>query len=133
MSPGDVRYRIERFVSYAGGALILPVFWYWLMLARRSFRALAITSSIAVFWGVLLIVVLKEPVWLGLAYSFFTASGIWILWKSVFVKISGTGAESYESRLIGAYSLLYIGIMIMLPSAMVRYMLPLIPRTDSAW
>lgn len=127
LSPGDVRYRIERFVSYAGGALMLPVFWYWLMLARRNFRALAITSSIAVFWGTLLVVVLKEPVWLGLAYSFFTACDIWVLWKSVFVKLSGTGAESYESRLIGAYSLLYMGIMIMLPSAMVRYMLPLIP------
>jgi hypothetical protein len=25
LSPGDVRYRIERFVSYAGGALMLPV------------------------------------------------------------------------------------------------------------
>jgi len=125
--PGDIRYRIERFSSFSGGALLFPVFWYWLIILRRKFRALAVTTAISVLWSIALVAVLKKPVWFGFAYTVFTSCGLWLLWKSVFIKISGSYVKKHESLLLGLYSLLYIIIMFILPSAMVRYMLPLIP------
>ena len=73
---------------------------------QEKFRALAITSSIAVFWGTLLVVVLKEPVWLGLAYSFLLQQYLGFV-EICFVKLSGTGAESYESRLMSLFTVVH--------------------------
>ena len=145
---GDMRYRVERFASYYGGAMLFPVFWYWLLLARRHYRQVLITSVIAIFWGALLVLVLKKTALFGFGYAFFTSCGLWLFYRSFTLRESAEiDYKKHERILIGSYALLYALILVMLPSASVRYMLPMIPvalivlgeeiqffsRTQTAW
>ncbi len=127
--PGDIRYRIERTVSYFGCAAILPVFWVWLMAARKRVKELLACLLPGVAWGILLIIVLKKPVWFGLSYALFAASGLWLLAKmALFFRGNKTGTyRAGEPGLIAAYAVLNMLVLFILPSASMRYILPLAP------
>ena len=126
---GDIRYRFERFISYSGGALLLPFMWYWLAICKKNRVVLLITTFGAALWGVLLVLVLKKPVWFGLFYSVFAGSGLWILCKLMLLLVTFRKREpnSRDLFLIGIYIVLNAAVLIILPSASIRYMLPVIP------
>ena len=127
--PGDIRYRMERNLGYFGGALLLPLFWLWLMIGRRRIVELVVTMFLCGLWGVLLIVVLKKPFWFGAAYAVFASAGLWQLYRMViFFKGSKQGTyRPHEPALIASFAILYILVLNIMPSASMRYILPLVP------
>ena len=126
---GDIRYRMERTIAYFGCALILPLFWVWLMVVRRLVKGLLINLLLGFAWGILLVVVLKRPVWYGISYALFSASGLWLLTRlALFSRGPKAGTyRSWEPPLIAAFSVLYIIVLNIMPSASMRYILPLVP------
>ena len=127
--PGDIRYRGERNISYFGGALMLPVFWYWLIFALKRFRLIAVCTAAAAVWGILLVKILHYPPWFGIAYTVFAAAGAWVFMSMCafpFRKVS-TGITREERFLLWAYAILSFGILSIMPSANLRYFLPMVP------
>lgn len=128
-APGDIRYRMERNLSYFGGALLLPVFWVWLMIARKRFKELMVNFLVCGVWGILLVAVLKKPLMVGALYTLYAAAGLWLLYKmALFFHGAKKGAyTSAEPFLIAGYAVLYLLVLNIMPSASMRYILPLVP------
>jgi hypothetical protein len=126
---GDIRYRVERTVSYFGGALVLPVFWLWLLAARRKLAELAVSLAIGAGWGIVLVLALRKSAWYGISYALFAATGIWLLYRTVlFFRSAKIGTvKSWEPRFIAGFAVLYLGVLVIMPSASMRYILPLVP------
>ena len=127
--PGDVRYRFERNISYIGGAILFPVWWYWLFAKDRRFlrQTLPIALATAV-WSVLLFGALKFPAWFCLTYWIFSTAGCQVLLRMVtWWRDPEASASRRDRMLVSLYALLYAVLMHGFPSASVRYMLPLLP------
>ena len=127
---GDFRYRLERVVSFLGGCVTLPVFWIWLMLARAGHRLRIVPFALlGLLWGTLLVAVLNKPLSVGLAAAVFACAGAWCLLRMcTFGLRTGTlNISSAEAYLLSGYAAGYLPILIALPSASVRYMLPFVP------
>jgi hypothetical protein len=127
--PGDIRFRMERTASYFGGALMLPVFWYWLMIVRKKIRTLALCAALTGIWAVWLVIVKNQTVTYATSCALFAAPGIWLLYRSM---LFGLGEKSgtfrpYEPALISAFCVLYFIVLNIMPSASMRYILPLVP------
>ncbi|MBN1127368.1 MAG: glycosyltransferase family 39 protein [Chitinispirillaceae bacterium] len=126
---GDIRYRMERNVAYFGAALMLPVFWLWLMVATRQWKAPAVCALAGGAWGVLLVVVLGKAVWFGALYALSAAAGLWVLYRC----LSFFGGRKqgtfllHEPLLVSLFALLYLVVLNIMPSASVRYILPMVP------
>jgi hypothetical protein len=126
---GDIRYRIERDVSYFGGALMLPVFWVWLLIACRKVKELLVCAGMGGVWGIVLVVVLKKPLLFGASYALYAAAGLWLLFRLVlFFKGNKKGNfRPYEPGLVAAFSACYIAMLNIMPAASMRYILTLVP------
>ncbi|MBD3343682.1 MAG: hypothetical protein GF401_01315 [Chitinivibrionales bacterium] len=128
--PGDYRYRFERTISYLGGAVVLPLFGYWVI--PRKKKEIKILGPIVLFsltWSILLRTVLQKPLWFSAGYFFFSLAGLWTLWKMITFPLpkKEAGVLRSEHLLIRGYSLLYFIVLILLPTASIRYMLPFLP------
>jgi 4-amino-4-deoxy-L-arabinose transferase-like glycosyltransferase len=126
---GDLRYRMERDLSYFGSALLLPVFWLWLTAATRRWKALAIAILAGSAWGILLVAVSGKPVWFGVAYALCAAAGLLMLYRCLVFfrgKKQGTWLP-HEPLLVSLFALLYLAVLNVMPSASMRYILPIVP------
>jgi hypothetical protein len=126
---GDIRYRMERDISYLGGALMLPVFWAWLMISSGRWKRLFLISAAAAAWSILLVVKLGATPLFGAAYLSCAAMGAWILYRCL-TFFRGRKQGSYrlhEPLLIAAFCLIYFVVLNVMPSASMRYVLPMAP------
>jgi hypothetical protein len=124
---GDVRYRIERIISYAGGCIFLPLWWLWAISMNRKRVTLYLTGLIPVIaWGIALSVFLHTSAAFSAAYVVFASTGLWALASMVFGRQRyGNGAVS-DMRVVKLFSVLYSVSMVFAPTANVRYMLPVV-------
>lgn len=127
---GDFRYRFERIISFLGGCVTLPVFWLWLMGGRPGRRLRIVPFAfLGLVWGALLVAVLNRPVPIALAAAVFACAGSWCLLRMCTLGFRpGTLTVSRgEAFLLSGYAAGYLPILIALPSASIRYMLPFVP------
>ncbi len=126
---GDIRYRCERIISYLGGVVTLPVFWYWLFYRKRYRWELFLLIPVSA-WSVALILHIKMSITMAFFYAFFAFAGTIItvhcatmfVWRTnIFI---GRKDESIFSSL---FFTLYFSVSLFLPLASVRFMIPLIP------
>lgn len=130
LSPGNLRYRLERTVSYLGAATVVPVFWYWLAgVKRSSLLSLAPFAGLAAVWAALLTTVLGKPVWFSASYAVCAAAGGWVLCSCCLARLPGhpAGPVGRDRGLLAVYAILYFIVLLLLPSANARYIMPLTP------
>jgi len=127
--PGDVRYRFERNISFIGGSILFPLWWYWLFIKTEKVRRQTFISACAVaIWSGLLFYVLKFPFWFCLTYWVFGTVGLQALICMIFWWREPVAFASKRDRvLVSLYAFLYVVLMHGFPSASIRYMLPLLP------
>jgi hypothetical protein len=127
---GDVRYRFERYVSYAGGVVLFPLWWLWLFAVKPG-RFRSIAAAVAGFtsvWSGILYAAVKQPLWFCLTYWIFSTAGCLAMVRMVtWWRQAGASAEARDRAVVSLYALLYAVLMHTFPSASVRYMLPLLP------
>jgi hypothetical protein len=126
---GDVRYRLERNISYIGGGILFPMWWCWLFIKAPRFHRQTIAVACATAaWSCLLWVALKFPFWYCFTYWIFSAAGCQVLVRMVmWWRDPAAFAPRRDRMLVSLYALLYAVLMHGFPSASIRYMLPLLP------
>jgi len=95
---------------------------------QRLHRTIIPFAIFGVAWGVLLVMALGKPVWMGIAYTVFSCVGFWLF--AEIVNPAGRHGWVYrknEQGLVFAYVLVSYLVLLILPSASARYMLPIIP------
>jgi hypothetical protein len=126
---GDVRYRCERILSYLGGVVTLPIFWYWLFFRKKLRKELYFLLPV-IAWSIVMVLKIKVPIIVAIFYIFFAFAGTIItvhcatmfLWKSEIF----TGKKG-EMKFLSLFFLLYFSTILFLPLASVRFLIPLVP------
>jgi hypothetical protein len=125
----DIRYRCERIISYLGGVVILPVFWYWSFYKNKLKKVWFVIIPVAI-WSVLLVVYIKMSVVSALFYLMFASAGLIVIihcclifkWDNRLINM-----KKKEAVFLSAFFLLYFLTILLLPLASVRFLIPLIP------
>ncbi|MBD3322293.1 MAG: hypothetical protein GF350_14430 [Chitinivibrionales bacterium] len=121
---GDYRYRFERMAGYMGGAICLPVFWFWLAVRNRNTISLVVISTGCFIWSALLFLIVRHPIWIAFAYWIFSSAGCWVLFK--LIQIGVPRSRCYEQTTIRIFVGSYATLLLFFPTASIRYMLPLL-------
>jgi hypothetical protein len=99
------------------------------MLARRRIAEGLLCLMPGALWGALLVVSLHKPLWFGAAYALFAAAGVWLLYRMLLLfRRPGPGTwQPHEPALLAAFGILCFFVLNVMPSASMRYILPLVP------
>lgn len=121
---GDIRYRFERMISYAGGTLVFPAVPFLAALASRSFRKPLILSFSAMsVWSALLMIHLDYDIASALFYALCSTSGL-ILMYAVLVHLGKTKSAQAKALLVHTVMQLAGGLFLTLYAA--RYLSPVL-------
>jgi hypothetical protein len=126
---GDVRYRCERIISYMGGVVILPIFWYWSFFKNKLKKEWLVIIPIAI-WSIVLVTHFKTSITFSLFYLLFASAGIVVIIHcSMIFKWDHYlfDGKKNEAGFLSAFFLLYLLTILFLPLATVRFLIPLIP------
>ena len=127
---GDLRYRFERIISFLGGCIFLPLWWYWLIITdKKRFKSYIPFLLFSLIWAILLLAVLKKPMALAISYIVFSSVGFWALYHTLFLGLKSRHIkfDVHEGALVSGFCVLYLITMEFLPLASVRFMLPILP------
>jgi hypothetical protein len=123
--PGDIRYRFERLISYAGGTLIFPAIPVFLAFRNRSSRIIAaIFSILTLIWSVLLIKVLHYNWGSALFYALSSSAGLLLLFWSLRGLLQRIKKTEYSALFIHSILQLAGGLFLTLYAS--RYLTPLL-------
>ncbi len=126
---GDIRYRFERIISYLGGTILLPVWWHWLAAFRpRGKRLLVGCIAGAAAWSMSLILFLHKGILFSIVYALFASGGLIALLVMFFWPEGSLSNRSKEERFcLLLFPAIYCIMMLFLPLASVRFLLPIAP------
>ncbi|MFW6244876.1 MAG: ArnT family glycosyltransferase [Fibrobacterota bacterium] len=121
---GDIRYRFERMISYAGGTLVFPAVPFLLALASRSFRRpLLVIFSGASMWSLMLMIHLDYDPGSVFFYAFCSSSGLILMYAALIYLVKTKSAES-NALLVHTFMQLVGGLFLTLYAA--RYLTPVL-------
>jgi Dolichyl-phosphate-mannose-protein mannosyltransferase len=119
---GDIRYRMERLMSYFGGTVVVPIFPLVLAFCNKKFRLPALMASAAAgVWAFLLWDRLHYSAWSALVYALCASAGI-VLFYCVGILIAMRPAP--QRAALGVHVLAQIAGGLFLTSYASRYLLP---------
>lgn len=121
---GDIRYRFERMISYAGGTLVFPAVAVLLSSASRYFRKwFLLMLSGTILWSVLLMIHLDYSISSALFYALCSASGLIIIFAAL---VRFTEFRSPENKALIVHTVLQLIGGLFLTLYAVRYLTPLL-------